>query len=304
MKRYEKKLKWTLIFFIGLFALMINLSTFYIITSSLEKKHTELSQSHMEHQYQNCQQRMSVLGQQFLFLAEDSQLITGVRNSDTDMVKKKIESFLQSSQGITSLAVYVLDSGQMEYLTGEGNLRYQERNFEAAVDNGKVTGNFSGWYVLPDEEISLLFLCPIEQDDIQLGCLYVKVSLDSFMADFTEKKDYDLWDEHMAIVTDKIVWCDDYGYWDSMEKDWWEQKDEFRKEGKTILSSRELTNNGERLVQALVLKTDKLYVKVALGLFVIFLFGTILIYFTISKMLGNIIGKLQGLKEKMSKVQK
>lgn len=303
MKKYEKKLKWTLVVFLGLFSLTINLATFYIITSSLEKRHTELSQSHMEHQYQNCQQRISVSGQQFLFLATDSQLITGVRNGDADMVNKKLQSFLQSSRGVTSLAVYVLESGQMVYLTGEGNLQYQERNFDEAVDYKKSLENVSDWYVLQGDDSVFLFLCPIEQDEVQLGCLLIKVSLDSFMAEFTEKSEYDLWDEHVAIASEEIVWCDNSVYWDSVDESWWKQRKELQKDGKAILSSRELTENGERLIQVLILKTGSLYIKVALGLFIIFLFSIVLIYSAISKMIGNIIAMLQGLNEKISKVQ-
>lgn len=301
MRQYERKLKWAIILFLGMFALMINLATFYIITTSMNNNFIEMSQTHMDHQYENCRQRMSVIEQQFISLTDSAQLKSAIESDNSDSAEKKLSNIYQSIQGIQSLAVYALKDGHMEYLAGNGQFQYLDRDFDEIAEHVILDETEPDWYILPGEK-SMGFLCPIYIEERQEGCLFVKFSIDSFMSELENTESYDFWEEHLAVSAGKLVWTDDAAYWAQMDTASWEEQYAYRTNRQTLLSSRAMTQTGANLIQTVTLKMEKQYRTIALGLtaqLVISLFG---IYIGANKLVGNIIAALVNLKQKMEQI--
>lgn len=302
MRKYERKLKWTIILFLGICALVINLATYFIITNSMNEKFMELAQNHIEHQYENCQHKMAVLEQQFISLGSNAQFISAVGREDQELVEKKLKNFYQSTQGISAMAVYALKDGSMEYLTGQGKLRYDDKKFVLMTESAILDEAEPNWYILQQEaEKSIGFLCPIV-DEKQVGCMFVKFSIDNFMPEIKNGEDYDFWEEHLAVADEELVWTDDPACWDEMDTSGWEERYDYRLKKQTLMSSKAITRTGASLIQVITLKMEKKYGMIALGLTALFFLCMIVIYVSVNKLIGNIIEVLINLKKKMEQI--
>lgn len=304
MKQYEKKLKWAIILFLGVFTLVINVVAYCIITFSMEKQFKEMSEAHMDHQYQNCRQRMSVMGQQFLSLTGDAQFVSGVENDNLDLLEKKLQNFFWSAQGILALAVYVPENDHMEYMAGVGQLKYINRDFIEIQD--KVAQNFSEpiWYVLQEEgEQCFGIVCPINREKKLLACLLITLSIDSFMSQVEIEDSYDFWEEHMAVVAQEIVWSDDSEFWEKEDLSYLTGQVDDKTRQQSLWKSRVITQTGECLIQVIILKMNEKYQMIAGRLAIIFLFSIAGIYVSVSMLIGNIIAALVKLKKKMDQMQ-
>lgn len=303
MKYYKKKLKVTLIFFLGTFALLINLITFYMITTSMEQNHMELSRAHMEHQYQNCRQRMEVLGQQFLSLAEDAQLAVGVENGNPDQVKKKLKGFLQSAPGTLALSVYTLKEGRAEFWAGEGRIHGIRIDLDEWVESLLAEGEECLWYLPSGEEGTLHFLCRMEDGGRLFGFLLVKYELDSMMEELAGQNTYDSWDTHLAVAADTLVWTDEEAYWQEADPALWQKDYDYVTEGRSLRSSRALTENGVRLVQVVARRIDGAYFAAVLGQVLLFLASLLGICLGVNRFTANLMEPLERLKRRMEQMR-
>lgn len=305
MKEYEKKIKWTLILFLGLFVLLINIMTFWFIRSSLEKTNIELSKKHMEHQYQNFQQRVAILEQQLSLISSDAQLISGLQDNDLDAISKKLQSFQQSSQDLSSLSVFSLNGEELHYLLSEGRLQQKIQDIEALISaNDEATQN-TVWYLLQGKTPCFIYVYPLIENnhDAPIGCLVAEIGIDQFMDKLSDQIEYTHWNEYYSIALDGAMWSDYPDYWDSQNLSECIDAQNYQINSKTVYISRELTSSGQYLLQSIVLKTGSFYRKIAFGLFVVSLLSILGEYFAITKTIGNIMGKLQELKEKMTKIE-
>lgn len=303
MKKYENKMKWTLFVLLGVFIALSNLMAFYILSSSLEKKHIELSQTHMEHQYQSFQQRMSILDQELSLLSSDNQLTYAIQSRDAETTVKKLQSLIQSSQNISSLSIFVIENDRLSFFAGDGKFQHYGQTLEEAIDIDYERLETSIWQIVQENDAYFLYVCPLKHDDSKEGCLVAEINMNHFMSELSAKNTYTYLSEHSAIVSDKYFWVDDSEYWSNRSLSDFNLADGYQTSSKTVYIFRDLTSNGDYLLQTIDLKTDSLYLKVALGLFMIFLLGLVLIYFAISRTIGSIFIQLQELKEKMQRME-
>lgn len=303
MKKYEKKLKWTIILFLGICAVVINVVTYSIITNSMNEKFMELLQSHIEHQYENCKRKMTICEHQCISFSSNAQLGWAVVNEDKDLAKKKLVDFYQNNQGVRALALYTLKDGSMEYLIGQGEMQYIDREFSVIEEHRIFDSLESNWYIQSqDVEKNISFFCPIFNGKKQVGCMVAKFSIDKFMPEKSDKGEYVFWEEHLAVASGEIVWADDPEYWSEVDVLDIDNRYHNERDDQMQISSKEITRTGISLVQMTNLKMEKEYGKIAIGLIMLFVIYMIGIYAGVSKVIGDIINIMINLKTKMEQV--
>lgn len=300
MISYEKKLKRFFILFLGTFSLVLCLITFFIISASLERQYTNLSQNHMEHRQQNFEQKFSVFSQNIILFATDTQLISNIQNNFSDQTYDKIQNFQQSTGVITSFAVFQSNGDTPVFFVGNKNIVSAE-NFWKDISKTEIS---SGWYFFPDEKNPFLYLCPVQNEQTVIGYLLFRINSASFMSSFYKTNDSSLWTEHTAIFSDRLIWCDDPAYWNVIDSAILSQASDFFKRGNLTLSSSAFLDSGEQFVQLLEKNTWKLYRPLILSLSLFFLGSLVMIRFTINRHIHKIISRLQNLQKKMSLLKK
>lgn len=302
MQVYKKKMKRTLLWLLGIFIVTINLVAFYVLTSSLESKHLELSQTHMEHQYQSFQQRLSVLDQQLSLLSADAQLTHAVKSKDNSTALKKMQNFKQSTHTINSLAVFTLENDRVSLFASEGTTfgygKLPSSSFHIAPDN--MEGSF--WRIVHKDKSYFLYFCPLTYNGQTFGCLIAEIDLDNLMSELLSENPYTYLSEHSAIVSENLIWSDDEEYWSENRLLECNRKEDYQVIGNTIYVYHPLTSSGDYFLQSVVLRTWSLYVRVAIGLIAIAILSFALVYIAISKTIDNIFIKLSELKEKMERM--
>lgn len=299
MLRYEKKLKRTFFLFLGAFSLTVCLITFFVIFSSLENKYIDFAQNHTNLLQQNISQKMDLFAQNVSFFANDTQLIINIQNGNSDFVNKKAQNFQQSSSAILKYAVFQVKNDSVTFLTGNRNTLSSEKFFS----NCSEQFFSANWYFLSDEKNPFLYLYPIQSDYELIGYLVFRIDVNSFLSSFLETTDSCLWTEHIAIISDQILWCDDRAYWNAADPSVLTLTDDFLKTGKAIFSSNILTETGERFVQVLEKKSWELYRPLFLGLSLMFFFSLPIFWYMGSKNIHKIISRLQQLNAKMSQLK-
>lgn len=300
MIQYEKKLKQFFILFLETFSLVICLITFFIISASLEQQYVNLCQNHMEHRQQNLEQKFAVFSQNVILFASDTQLVSNIQNDFSNQTYDKIQNFQQSTGVITSFAVFQVQGDTPVFFVGNKNI-VSDENFLKNILEPKMS---SGWYLSSDEKNPFLYLCPVQNEQTLIGYLLFRINSAGFVSSFFETTASSLWTEHTAIFSDRLIWCDDPAYWNTIDSAMLSQASDFFRRGNLTLSSRDFLDNGGQFVQLLEKNTWKLYRPLILSLSLFFLGSQVMIRFTINRHIHKIISRLQNLQKKMSLLKK
>lgn len=305
MKRLNRKIKITLFVFLSIFSFLINAVAFYILSDYNSKHYMALSRSHMEQQYQNCLQRLAVLGEQIRLFGDNPQFTNGIAKKDWQMVSGKLADFMQSSGNIASLQIYNYDDGTLKFARGDSNMRFPELEPEkvAGVWEETADGEQSAVWFLREGPAGryecLSFLMPVTDSGVKLGYLVADVSVVPFMQDILEEGGASLWEESIAIVSPEGIWISGRQPADGLEELAAAGNVESRVLDGKMVSVREITQSRDQLIQIISLKTGELLLPVGGMLFVVFLASLIVIYFGVKYITRSITVPLENLNAKM-----
>lgn len=303
MTRYEKKLKRSFFLFLGAFSLSLCLITFSVISVTLENQYEDFVQNHTALLQQNLIQKMSVFSQSVAFLASDAQLLYDIQSGNSDPANKKLQNFQQNSADIVTYAIFQSKNSTLSFLAGNRLTLPSENFYESGPDKDFA----AGWYFFSShKDYPVLYLYPLQQEQVRIGYLIFRIDLDNFMSSFSDQNNSYLWTAYTAIFSEQnqLLWCNDPAYWNTADISQLPQTDDFLKNGKFTLSSITLTEHGERFIQVLEKNIRELYRPLISGLLLIFLFSLFLIWFTVSRNIHKIISRLQRLQAKMSHLKK
>lgn len=305
MKRLNRKIKLTLFIFLSIFSFLVNALAYYILSDYNSKHYMALSKSHMEQQYQNCLQRLAVLGEQIRLFGDNPQFTNGVANRDWQMVSGKLGDFMQSSGNIAALRIYSYVNEELKFARGDSNLRFPElepETVEGIWSEASDEDQGAVWFLREGPVGSyecLSFMMPVMDNEDLLGYLVADVSVAPFMEDILEEGGASLWEESIAIVSPDGMWVSGRQTIDGMESlDAWGTM-QFKVIDGKLVAVREITQSRDRLVQVISLKTNELLLPVGIMLFIVFLLSLVLIYIGVKYITRSITVPLEELKTKM-----
>lgn len=306
MDRLNRKIRFTLFVFLGIFSLVVNGVAFYIISDYNSRHFIALSKSHMEQQYQNYVQRMAVLGEQIRLFGDTAQFTNAVYKQDWSVVNEKLRDFIQSSGNIASLRIYSYEDGSLKKGRGEGNARYSDLEPGKVMDiwrEAKDKEQSAVWFLresLPGSYECLSYLMPVRDEGREIGFLMADINIVSFMADIIEEGNTMFEKESVTVVSPDGEWYrsgqdgeDIWGYLHAEETD-------FEIQDGAMFSIREVAQSRDRLIQVIPLKMNEMLYSVGGMLSLVFLISLAVIYFGVRFISGSIMNPLKELKHKMN----
>lgn len=305
MEKLGRKIQIGLTVFLGLCSLAVNGGTFYILANYHTDHYRELAEVHMSQQYQNCSQRLSVLGEQIRLFGEDEVLVQEITDRKWSEVGERIGAFIQSSSGIESFQICTgsEETGKWETRSyGVGNVTQIEPELlERYLEKAMQIGSDAAWFLREGEsagEECLSYLMRIGKEDKNIGFFLANVPADSYMNSLTSVNS-NLWEEHLGIVSESAAWYSDRFTEENFSDVNSYQEGTTRLAGDELISVKELTGVGEQLVQVISLKTGRLLLPAGLGLLLIFLISLVFIYFASRFISRTITVPLDEMREKM-----
>ena len=123
------------------------------------------------------------------------------------------------------------------------------------------------------------------------------------MEELAGQNTYDSWDTHLAVAADTLVWTDEEAYWQEADPALWQKDYDYVTEGRSLRSSRALTENGVRLVQVVARRIDGAYFAAVLGQVLLFLASLLGICLGVNRFTANLMEPLERLKRRMEQMR-
>lgn len=289
MRQLKRKIEISLFVFLCVFAILINLIAYYILSDYNNKHYIALAKSHMEQQYQNTQQSIAVLGEQIRMLGDNAQFTGEINRRDWSAIVNKMDEFRQSSGNISSLSVYIVKNENLIYSRGDSDMRYKVMEWKELKNIWSWAlneGENAIWFLRQVDDVEkkcLSYLMPIYDKDQAVGFLLADMNLETFVNNIL--KGELLWTESISIA--------------SQEE--YSQNGIFSIGDDNIIAVRGLTQSNVVLVQTISLKLEEMLLPVKITFSCIFLVSLIVIYFGVKFISKSIIIPLNDLKNKMDR---
>lgn len=309
MKKLEQKIKRDLFLFLSFFSFLINALSGYILVNNNYKQNINLVYAHMEQQYQSISQRMTVLGENVRFFSEKNPFQTAVAKRQWNRVSTMIVDFLQSSNGIEGVRIYVWKDSVLQCVTSNGSVRFADMPPEELLLKAKAQAeNESGaWFLrsgISGRNECLSYLIPIYQDKQPLGYFLADVNVSDFMTRQLGTGIESFGQETLLIRTAGKEWSGDSPWNADLDRRLTAEDNQRFAKKEMLFSAYKLPQSEDFFVQVTSLNLNRIFLLPILALLVLFAASVLVCYFVVRAVTNSISSPLSSLQGKINQTLK
>lgn len=306
MQKIRNKIKFTLLIFLSFLSLFVDLLAGYIIIKYNAHHFIELSESHMEQQYQNLTQHMAVMGEYTRFFSENSQLVHSMELQNWSDVSGEISEFLRSTNEIVGGRIYVFTEDEVRCVVSNSIRHFIDMKPEELMDvlQRQHTNTYHSQWILrkgvAGEYNCLSFLFPIYKEDALLGFFLADVNWKGLVDKVIDNSN-SFWEETLLVRTNNKIWNEDSPWNDIIDNRILSDDTNLFRNKTTVISFQKLNQSEDYFVQINSLKLYHVFIPLGATLFLLFLISVIIFNFFINTITNSIIIPLVNLQDKMNK---